>query len=284
MEQMSLDLPELKSHIGIRLREAREAQTLSPACIGRELKIQPNYIEAIETLDRDALPSIGYVLGYVRAYAKFVGLDAKAAVKDFKSDSEVPENLGMRDRPHFVPKKQIRLPRGFFAAVTVMACTGVLAFWYSSNTDAHSSALSAMSEIGKSSDQVVKPATIAADRMSIQAIAPTWVELKDKDGKVIISRILTTGESWEAHQDDNITLSARDSGALELYIGKDLMGRLGVKGMPMTDIPMPAVPPDFMSDYARELAGLLPRERIDLEAEMTPSNEVSTAHETKNGL
>lgn len=284
MEQMSLDLPELKSHIGIRLREAREAQSLSPACIGQELKIQANYIEAIEALDRDELPSIGYVLGYVRTYAKFVGLDANAAVEDFKSDSEVPENLGMRDRPHFVPKNQIRLPRGFFAAVTVMACTGVLAFWYSSNTDAHSSALSAMSDIGKLTTQTTAPIAIEDDLMSIKAIAPTWVELKDKDGKVVISRILTTGESWEANQNDNISLSARDSGALQLYIGKDLMGSLGIKGVPMTDVPMPAIPPDLMSDFARNLAGLPSRETQTLEAEIKPTDKAPLLGETKNGL
>lgn len=260
---MSLDLPESKTHIGERLRLAREAIPMSQACIARELKIQPSFIDAIENLDRDSLPPIGYVLGYVRGYAGLVGLDKQAAVNDFKIDSEVPENLGMRDRPHFVPKRQIRMPRGFIAATTVLSCAAVLSFWYASKTDAQSSALTALSNISPSQSERVETLTIDPERMLIKATSPSWIEIKDKDGKTIISRIMTEGESWEAHQDVGIFVSARDSGAFELYLGEDLIGKLGAKGVPMTDIPMPAVPPQFMTEIARELAGLPP---IDAQA------------------
>ncbi len=236
---------------------AREAIPMSHACIARELNIQPEYVAAIEALDRDSLPSIGYVLGYVRGFAGIVGLDPQESVNDFKVDSEVPENLGMRNQPHFVPKRQIRMPRGFIAATTVLSCAAVLSFWYASKTDAQSAALSAISSITvPESTANVEVAAIDPERMLIKATAPSWIEIKDKDGKTLISRIMISGESWEAHQDVGVTVSARDSGAFELYLGEDLMGSLGAKGVPMTDIPMPAIPPDFMSDFARELAGL----------------------------
>ena len=287
MEQMSLDLPELKPHIGIRLRNAREARSLSPACVAQELNIQPATIEAIEALDRASLPSIGYVLGYVRAYAGYVGLNGQAAVEDFKIDSEVPENLGMRDRPHFVPKKQIRLPRGFFAATTVLSCTAVLAFWYSSNTVAQSSALTTASTIGQLDTLAVTPAAISENLMAIEAIAPTWVEIKDSDNKIIISRILTTGERWETEKTEGIILTARDSGAVQIYQGSDLMGTMGPKGVAVIDVPMAAVPPEFMSPKARELAGLPPLVVKDAEVEqgIAPDKTQSLiTPETKNGL
>jgi len=262
---MSLDLPEIKPHIGVRLRLAREAIPMSHACIARELKIQTDYVAAIEALDRDSLPSIGYVLGYVRGFAGIVGLDPQEAVNDFKVDSEVPENLGMRNQPHFVPKRQIRMPRGFIAATTVLSCAAVLSFWYASKTDAQSAALTAISTITVADNAAdVEIVAIDPERMMITATAPSWIEIKDKDGKTLISRIMIAGESWEAHQDIGVTVSARDSGAFKLYLGEDLMGSLGAKGVPMTDIPMPAIPPEFMSDFARELAGLPPK---DAEAE-----------------
>lgn len=255
MEQMSLELSQPQPHIGIRLKMAREAMGLSSVSVASALKIQPNYIEAIEALDRQALPSIGYVLGYVRTYAGHVGLDSKGAVEDFKIDSEVPENLGMRDRPHFVPKRQIRLPKGFFAASTILSTTAVLGLWYASKTDANSTALTAMSSINAES-RVSQSVAIDPNRMLIKANAPSWIEIKDKDGKVVISRILVTDESWEARQDAGVMVSARDSGALNLYIGENFMGRLGAKGTPISNVVMPAVSPDYMSDYARKLAGL----------------------------
>lgn len=243
MRQMTLDLPDFESHIGARLREARETLSLDMDTVAGALKINSGYIDAIENLNKAALPSIGYVLGYVRAYAQFVGLDGQAAVEDFKTDSEVPENLGLRDRPHFVPKRQIRLPKGFFAASTVLSAMAVLAFWYSSKTDAHSAALTAQTDFNGAEVQTMQSETIDPNRILIKATSPSWIEIKDEDQKVIISRILVTGESWEGHQDDNVTVSARDSGALEIYLGKDLIGQLGTKGVPVADVSVIAIQP-----------------------------------------
>ncbi|NNE58883.1 MAG: DUF4115 domain-containing protein [Hellea sp.] len=218
---------------------------MTPACIATKLKIQQSFVQAIEALDRQALPPIGYVLGYVRSYAGFVGLDPKEAVEDFKTDSEVPENLGMRDRPHFVPKHQIRLPKGFFAASTVLSCAAVLAFWYSSKMSAQSSALNMFSEIRPASASTVMVPAVDPETMIIKATAPSWVEIKDENGKIIISRILITGESWEAHRDTNITLSARDAGAIEIYMGDKLVGSLGAKGSPVLDQSVPVIVSDI---------------------------------------
>lgn len=244
---MDFTASDVSPHIGQRLRLAREAKTMSPNCVAKELKIQPGYINAIEALDRESLPSIGYALGYVRAYAGLIGLSPQQAVEDFKIDSEVPENLGMRDRPHFVPTRQWRLPKGFFAATTVLSCCAVLAFWYASKTEAHSSALAAVTTLTPSVQNIQEAAIVDPDRMLIKAVAPSWVEIKDKDGKVLISRIFVAGESWETHRDTAITLSARDSGALTLYMGEEMLGNLGPKGEAITDIPMPSVHPGFVS-------------------------------------
>jgi len=287
MEQMNLDLPELKPHIGIRLRNAREEQGLTPSCVAGELKIQPDVIEAIEALDRDSLPSIGYVLGYVRGYAGFVGLNGQAAVEDFKIDSEVPENLGMRDSPHFVPKKHIRLPRGFFAATTVLSCTAVLAFWYSSNTTAQSSALSASSSITQLDNFTAAPEIISDTLIAIEATAPTWIEIKDNDGKVVISRIFITGERWETENETGITLSARDSGAIKVFKGAQLIGVMGPKGSPVIDVAMTDIPPEFLSAQGRQQAGLAPHEakNDNPETGMSPAEiQNLIAGETKNGL
>ena len=240
---------------------ARSAISMSPNCVAKELKIQPGYVQAIEALDRNALPPIGYVLGYVRAYAGLVGIDPKQAVEDFKTDSEVPENLGMRDRPHFVPKRQLRLPKGFFAAATLLACGAVLATWYASKTDAQATALTTTATITAPAEIPVA-AEIDPDRMLIKATAPSWVEIRDKDGQRLISRILVIGESWEASKDAGVSLSARDAGALDLYIGKDLMGQLGPKGVSIENVPMPGIHPEFMTEKARTVEGL---PRIEIE-------------------
>lgn len=229
-------------HIGEKLRAAREQDGMSHAQISETLRIQASFLDAIERLDKDALPSIGYVLGYVRAYASFLGLNGQEAVDAYKIDSQIPQNLGMRQSPHFVPKRDIRAPRGFFAATTVLSCAAVLAFWYGSQTDAQSAAISSSSGFSAVDTPVPTPSVIDPDLMTIKAIAPSWVQIKNKDGQVVISRILVAGETYQTDVDSGILLSARDSGALELFIGGERMGSLGRQGIPMQDIPMPAVP------------------------------------------
>ncbi len=88
------------------------------------------------------------------------------------------------------------------------------------------------------------------DTMIIKANKPSWVEIKNNVGDVVLSKELASGESWMGNPKDDYTLSASNSGALELYIGSELMGRLGSDGIAMADIPMPAVKPEFMSEAA----------------------------------
>ena len=245
---MSAETIDIKPHIGEDLRRAREEAGLSFAQVSETLRIQGPFLQAIETLDKASLPSIGYVLGYVRAYAMHVGLDGKEAVERYKIDSEVPENLGMRDAPHFVPQRHIRLPKGFFAATTIISCAAVLALWYGSHTNANSAGLGPDTRLNIPEGGAPVAVSIDPDLMTFKATAPTWVEIRDSKRQKIISRILVTGESWQTDVDSGVSLSARDSGALELYIGGEFIGRLGRKGIPMTEVPMPAVPREFAAD------------------------------------
>lgn len=242
----------LPSHIGQDLKDAREAAGLSQREISESLRIQPAFIDAIETLNTDALPSIGYVLGYVRAYAQKLGLNPQECVERYKIDSEVPENLGMRTMPHFVPQRQLRLPRGFFAAITVMSFAAILAIWYGAQNSGKTAALQGETRLNTPAAGTSEAVPVDPNLMTFKATAPTWVQIKDSGGKVIISRILVTGESWQTDVDNNVSLSARDSGALELYIGGELMGNLGKKGIPMMDVPMPAVPRDGAQTDSQE--------------------------------
>ncbi|MHB8528162.1 MAG: helix-turn-helix domain-containing protein, partial [Caulobacteraceae bacterium] len=50
-------------------------------------KIRPNHIEAIESFDLDKLPARPFTVGYVRAYAEVLGLDAGEVVSRFRQEA-----------------------------------------------------------------------------------------------------------------------------------------------------------------------------------------------------
>ena len=92
-----------------------------------------------------------------------------------------------------------------------------------------------------------------ADRniMTIKATGPSFVEIKKETGEVVLSSQMKAGESWMAEPDGDYVLSAKNSGALELYMDNELMGVLGAEGVAMKDVPMPAVMAEHMTDAAR---------------------------------
>jgi len=72
--------------VGYTLRQERERQNLSINDIEQGTSIRALYIEAIEAGEYDKLPGTIYAKGFVKNYAKFLGLDADAVAKEFSND------------------------------------------------------------------------------------------------------------------------------------------------------------------------------------------------------
>lgn len=66
--------------VGQQLRAAREQQGLSVIDVAQRLKFAPRQIEALEADNLGALPGLTFVRGFVRSYAKLLGLDADPLV------------------------------------------------------------------------------------------------------------------------------------------------------------------------------------------------------------
>jgi cytoskeleton protein RodZ len=73
--------------IGSALRAAREFRGLNLQDVADATRIRQSYIEALEALRLDELPSRPFTIGYVKSYAKLLGLDGDAAVARFKLDA-----------------------------------------------------------------------------------------------------------------------------------------------------------------------------------------------------
>lgn len=67
--------------IGHRLREAREARGLQTSDVAQALKITQRQIEAMEKESFDLLPGAAFVRGFLRNYARFVGLNLDEQIR-----------------------------------------------------------------------------------------------------------------------------------------------------------------------------------------------------------
>lgn len=109
--------------IGSALRAARAFRGLSLQDVADATRIRQSYIEALEALRLDELPSRPFTIGYVKSYAKVLGLDGDAAVARFKLDA--PEDSEPLRAP--VGVRHERDPRlGLILALGVLVVAAIV--------------------------------------------------------------------------------------------------------------------------------------------------------------
>src|SRR5471032_1479514 len=69
--------------LGEEFRSAREARSLSLSDVAERLHIRSVYLAAIEDEEWSVIGAPVYVRGFMRTYARFLGLDPEAAVARF---------------------------------------------------------------------------------------------------------------------------------------------------------------------------------------------------------
>ena len=75
--------------LGQALRAVRLDKGLTVQEVADQTRVRRAYLEAIEEMRLDALPSRPFTIGYIRAYATHLGLNPDLAVERFKSDEPV---------------------------------------------------------------------------------------------------------------------------------------------------------------------------------------------------
>jgi len=237
------NLKRVIEHIGAELGDKRMDAGLSLKDVAEKLHIQQSYLDAIERLDKDALPTLGYALGYVRSYALFLGINERNAIERFKVDIEAPRYLSAPEEPNFIPKNSVRLPKGSFAIGAVLSCAFVVVSWYGMKTDAISAvpAAAAIQPTENWDFAPAEPTQNNINKISLKALGPSWVHVTDALGNVLISRIMIKGEIFETERKNLPVLSLRDAGAIELYLGGKLIGTIGQRGESGKNIPLAEV-------------------------------------------
>jgi cytoskeleton protein RodZ len=94
--------------IGERLRERREELGLDLESVGDALRIKPIYLAALEQGRAQDLPGPTYAIGFIRAYAQYLGFNSERVLDRYKAESgeiqarpdlTLPVPLGERSLP-----------------------------------------------------------------------------------------------------------------------------------------------------------------------------------------
>ena len=116
------------------LRQAREGYELELTEVAEALNIRQVYLAAIESGHFDELPGTTYAVGFVRAYAEYLGFDGAQIVYRFKEEAKGLEQHTKLSFPAPVPES--RLPSGTLILVSLLCLALAYGGWtYLSNRD-----------------------------------------------------------------------------------------------------------------------------------------------------
>lgn len=97
--------------LGDVMRGERATLGKSLLDVERELRIKASYIAAIENADPDAFDTPGFIPGYVRSYARYLGMDPERAFRSFCTESGFSIAHGMSAEASSIRKSDAPLQR-----------------------------------------------------------------------------------------------------------------------------------------------------------------------------
>jgi transcriptional regulator with XRE-family HTH domain len=211
---------------GDELRREREIRGISLKEIADATKISKRFLEAIERNDHRTLPAPVFTRGFVREYARYLGLNADEMVTRYNyaaaGDDRIEQSahldrlvtpapiLPARDAKG-IPPLYARIDRNIYLLIVIVAALGLVTWWAlrykregrveSIDSVAHTTAAPA----APVSAPAPKPAPAAVDNLlhlTLERTSDSWIDLEG-DGKRLFKDELKRG--------DRRTFEARDN-------------------------------------------------------------------------
>ena len=114
--------------VGAELRATRQRHGIQIATVAQSLRINLEYLQAIEDGRFSDLPGHVYTLGFLRSYAEFLELDPDRVVGQHKSEALGPPPETRLEFPE--PMDANRLPTGRILAVSLLVALFIYAGWF----------------------------------------------------------------------------------------------------------------------------------------------------------
>jgi cytoskeleton protein RodZ len=218
--------------VGAILAKARGTRGFTVADVARHLKITTEQVEALEAGAYDQLPGRVFARGFLRNYAKLVGIDPQPLLRSIDGEMSGPDLVELRTPSEVVMQEnRARWPLySALAAFVVVALLAVYEFGFNDdrtapspaavpdpatespgsprNAEQHEKAVDPAAPSAPSASETVLARKASPDSREIQAAASStvperqlhmrfdqdsWVEIRDGNNKVIFSKLSRAG-------------------------------------------------------------------------------------------
>lgn len=220
---------ELVKTMGERLRETREAKSLSLRDVASQTRQSQDTLAALEEMETDHIPDSILRL-QARNYARFLGLPeeevagAYAASRGATNASAMPVEVSDKK----VPTRMILVAAAAVFSVGVVGTGISLLLQPAAEQTTDQLAISA--RLAPNTVQEIDFAAFRAEasqEFSLRASKSAWIEVRGSDGTVFRSRNMSAGETYFPRTGAGWTITVRDAGAFEWRLGDDVYATVG---------------------------------------------------------
>jgi cytoskeleton protein RodZ len=220
--------------LGEELRQARESRRLSIPDVAEQIHIRSVYLQAIEEESWSSIAAPVYVRGFIRTYARFLGLDAEEVVTRFNSAFSEPA-------PPARQNPQLARRHGLPAWLWALSLAAVVAvFWvgydyYRLQTKIQASIIAEVVPTTRSREPFVaarrsraRKGGLLSKELALKVQQRSWLRVM-VDGRERMEGVFDPGVQ-RTFQGKSVTVRAGNAGGVDIFVNGRDQGALGAPG------------------------------------------------------
>jgi cytoskeleton protein RodZ len=237
--------------VGTALRKAREKRGVSLPQVSRDLCLKEDVLRALESRQYSALPKVPYCFGFVRTYARHLGLEPEEMVRRFKGEiGDTPQPAKLQPPQ---PIRSGRFPGRAAITVPVLIAAATYGAWYfymakpaeifvpattadadqpmapvplvaadakkPGETDTAQKKANETPDPGKTGATTSATPPPAKSQIVIRTTGACWVYIHDLKGKVVFHKTMQKGDEFVVpEQKGNLVMEIGNPAALQIIV------------------------------------------------------------------
>lgn len=196
--------------VGEQLKSAREQLAMTLADLAAKTRVPMRHLESIESSEFGALPGQTYTIGFVRSYARAVGLNEIAVIETLRTELARSGHEGYQaPLQNYEPTDPARVPSKTLAwtaaAVAVVVLGAYLIFRSLSLTPAATVTQQAAPQSNPPPAASTSPTVASATDATVvlTATGNVWVKVYDADQKRLYEKEMVAGDTFTVPKDAN---------------------------------------------------------------------------------